>query len=166
MSVEGEVCVLSRKRCRDGARLVAVRAGERGRYLVTTRAVAVGEVVLVDEACVAMTFTRAGHEVVAPCDHYPCFRAWEGESTRCEGCRRMRYCSQDCADAAWLGYHQLECATYSQRSQLSLPDLPHRFILRCLAVRACRESIPSKLSPAQRQTPTPGAARGARPGGW
>ena len=61
-------------------------------------------------ACAAYGVLPTWEHADVRCDY--CLRAPEaadGEWPRCSGCRRVRYCSRACQQAAWARYHAREC---------------------------------------------------------
>lgn len=80
----------------------------RGRCLCAgPRGLAAGALVL---ACPAYGVLPTWEHADVRCDY--CLRAPgpdEGDWPRCSGCRRARYCSRECQQAAWAAYHAREC---------------------------------------------------------
>ncbi|CAI9555486.1 unnamed protein product, partial [Staurois parvus] len=91
----------------------------KGRHLVATQDIAHGELLIGEEAYVSVIIPdrkpssiKATWDVsVTNCDLY-CHHCLQRSLTSlpCHQCSFARYCSPNCRDVAWKGYHYVECS--------------------------------------------------------
>lgn len=92
---------------------------ECGRYIVTTRDLKVGDVVIMERPFVAclrttMRYNRCAHCMAGDKRHL---------LMPCPTCTSALYCSEECRTVAWSEYHRLECKLSEKLDDLNDPQV-------------------------------------------
>jgi len=90
---------------------------ERGRYVIASRDLQPGELVLREKAFGSIVNHDRIKDVCATCKKY-CYPDEELKFLTCEQCRSVVWCSQECKDVGFRDYHIWECH-YMKRLQVN-----------------------------------------------
>lgn len=83
-----------------------------GRHLVTTQKLKAGDVIAIEKPFYKSLDKNAAHGRCANC-----FKSNLLDLIPCRLCTSMMFCSKDCEESSWKGFHKYECSTIDDMTQ-------------------------------------------------